>query len=928
MPAARRLPARLRSVRRRLARDLGPTTPQRQPLPVLEPVPDAGPATGWTAELRSAVWVSETVLRVQGWAFARIPDAASDLQAPVVGDAEPGEEPGTDAARPDGEAGADSADRYDELDGEESAPIDGLEPAEPDAPEVEPTGPVATDGPAGAAEPAAEATAEAAAEAAAGDLGPELDVWLERAGHDGTPLRVRASVRALESAEVDAVVGDATHDRGSTAFVADLDLGYPIATVPDREYERTWTVRIARRLDGHRVGGVFTGRYGWGSAMSVPAQFVGKILLRPDWRAGQGLVVSVARRAALTTEVDVAGSTVLARVDIVGEMPTEVLLEESTSGTSVTGSIEVHETRRGHRPQVDVSVTVPDQPAPSRAGDVSWYLYLRYPDGDRRRLVHGGPEFGAAAWSRPPGTIEAHRGTRGGLRVEVAAPGVLVEDVDVDHTPEIPLVRVSGRMRGLSAAVTLSFDGARQRITAGDIERTGDRFTATFPLSVSPRWTGGRQLVGSGGFTLRALDGSSRWPVHPAPDLRTRLYRRFDGPMLNVRVERSPDDRIYLDIAPPVPLDHQGARGRARSAAAVSELAVIPGTVYVESFKARLVSCNPLPVQLELTRRRPDLSFTWGIRQRALDVPDGTRAVVQNTRDWWETRARAQVVVVNDWLNVGFDRKPGQTVVQTWHGTPLKKLGLDRPMRQGSRFPELVAGEVSNWSHLLAQSPWMGATMRGAYGLGDEVVVSGYPRNDVMAADDGTRRGQVRAQLGLRDGQTAVLYAPTWRENTKRLVGDLDLAAMVDRLGSDFAVLLRGHMNVRTGFAGLGQQIVDVSGYPDISDLFLAADVLVTDYSSVMFDYAVTGRPIIFFVPDLDEYRDTLRGLYFDLGPIAPGPLLQTTGEVVAAVRDLDGLQRVFADRYRAWQERFVPLDDGGATGRVVDLIEQDLDRL
>ena len=113
----------------------------------------------------------------------------------------------------------------------------------------------------------------------------------------------------------------------------------------------------------------------------------------------------------------------------------------------------------------------------------------------------------------------------------------------------------------------------------------------------------------------------------------------------------------------------------------------------------------------------------------------------------------------------------------------------------------------------------------------------------------------------------------------------------------------------------------ELSLHPDVSDLYLAADVLVTDYSSVMFDFALTGRPMLFHAHDLDDFRDRIRGFYFDLEEIAPGPLMTTTGEIVDALRDLDGVRERHADGYAAFRERFCHLEDGHATDRVLDRV-------
>jgi CDP-glycerol glycerophosphotransferase len=111
---------------------------------------------------------------------------------------------------------------------------------------------------------------------------------------------------------------------------------------------------------------------------------------------------------------------------------------------------------------------------------------------------------------------------------------------------------------------------------------------------------------------------------------------------------------------------------------------------------------------------------------------------------------------------------------------------------------------------------------------------------------------------------------------------------------------------------------VDVTGWPDISDLYLAADVLITDYSSAMVDFALTGKPQLFYTYDLADYRDRIRGFYVDLEAIVPGPLLSTTDEVADALADLEHVAAVHREAYERFVERFCPLDDGDASGRAV----------
>lgn len=228
-----------------------------------------------------------------------------------------------------------------------------------------------------------------------------------------------------------------------------------------------------------------------------------------------------------------------------------------------------------------------------------------------------------------------------------------------------------------------------------------------------------------------------------------------------------------------------------------------------------------------------------------------------------------------------------------------------------------LLGERAKWDILLSQNRHSTEIFKTAYSWTKDIWEEGYPRNDDLV---NAAREPVRELLGIRPEQKAILYAPTWRDNQTGMVTFLDLEQMVAALGDDYVLLLRGHSRtIQHGADVVLDGVIDVTSYPNITDLFLAADAMITDYSSVMFDFSVTGRPMIFFVPDMDQYRDSVRGVYFDLSEVAPGPVLSLQDEVVDALRDLDAQAARHTERYRAWQQRFNSHDDGQSAARVID---------
>jgi CDP-glycerol glycerophosphotransferase len=442
--------------------------------------------------------------------------------------------------------------------------------------------------------------------------------------------------------------------------------------------------------------------------------------------------------------------------------------------------------------------------------------------------------------------------------------------------------------------------GARARVAAAVTGR-GKTWTATLALSAS-RWGGPVLPLPSGRYRVHVEPAESAEPADvPEPLALAQL-----GP---VRAELAGWE---LEIGPPVdPAYDAGEAQEALERRYATGREPLEEAVFFESFYGRNASCNPLAIDRELRKRVPGLVRYWSVVDLSVDVPEGAIPVIEGSPDWWRARAVSRLLVVNDWMRRRYVRRPGQRVVQTWHGTPLKRLALHRPGFDPRRAVAVVR-ESLRWNVLLAQNPYAASILRRAYAfLRRPIWVEGYPRNDVLRTGDAAA---VRARLGIGEGERVILYAPTWRDDREQIVDFLD----AERLAADTGavVLVRGHSRtLLPGTDAQGARVVDVTGFPDTAQLLLGADALVTDYSSVMFDFTVTGKPVYFFVPDLEDYRGRLRGFYFDLAERAPGPLVRTQEELTAALAQDPGS---YADRYAAWQRAFNAREDGHAAERVV----------
>ncbi|MFC8598556.1 CDP-glycerol glycerophosphotransferase family protein [Isoptericola sp. NPDC057191] len=348
--------------------------------------------------------------------------------------------------------------------------------------------------------------------------------------------------------------------------------------------------------------------------------------------------------------------------------------------------------------------------------------------------------------------------------------------------------------------------------------------------------------------------------------------------------------------------------------------------VLLESFGGRSVGDSPLALSRELHRRGDARPQYWSVACLSTPVPEWATPVLRYSTPWYDLLERATLLVNNNNWPWYFRKGSHQTYLQTWHGTPLKRIGNDVPGANLTlTYRRLMEREALTWDYLLAQNEYSAQIFPGAFGYPGPIVTQGYPRNDSLVDDtaDATRRA-VRARLGLDDDVRVLLYAPTWRDNIKEgarygRVAFLDFDELSRAAGPRTVVLYRGHANTAGSSSDLPDGVIDVTLHPDVNELMLASDALVTDYSSIMFDYGVLRRPIYLLVPDLELYGSTTRGFYRDLVDVAPGPLCADTSALVAALSvDHWSLWRAPHEKFVA---EFAPRDDGAASARVLDAL-------
>jgi CDP-glycerol glycerophosphotransferase len=394
--------------------------------------------------------------------------------------------------------------------------------------------------------------------------------------------------------------------------------------------------------------------------------------------------------------------------------------------------------------------------------------------------------------------------------------------------------------------------------------------------------------------------------LRPINRLRLQARRSVAGAKRSARTTvrrgRAAPSLLYYELQRRLPLD--------------THLAVYAAYWY------RGYSCNPRAIYERARELAPDIHGVWIVRKdAAASLPPGVDYAVEGSRRALRLLARAKYLVNNVNFPHAIAKRPGAVHVQTLHGTPLKVMGLDQERypigAQGMNFTRLRE-HSARWDYLLSANPHSSDIWPRVYPGSYELLEYGYPRNDRYFDTDPDEIAAIRKGLGIGPEQTAVLYAPTHREYAD--VGPLlDPDRLAAALGPDHVLMLRSHYydaESKEPVSG-GGRVIDVSKHPVVEDLCLAADVLVTDYSSIMFDYADLDRPIVVYAPDWETYHST-RGVTFDLMEQPPGAVATTEEQLAKVLRsgqaDDDAAQRARAE----FRRRFCTFDDGHAAERVV----------
>jgi CDP-glycerol glycerophosphotransferase len=723
------------------------------------------------------------------------------------------------------------------------------------------------------------------------------DVRIRLFAVDDAGERVEATVEQHDDPAVDAFAKDPWNEHAQAGFSATLDLSLLS--------RRSCTLEVEMTVDGWTRTGLLTkpdyrgrGRMPVFDALGAD----GRWCLERQNDSGLVLRRLTANRVPVhAAELD--GTHV--RLTL-GALPAQAVVLATSGDVSVEATPVV----RG-----DVAVADLDL-GPWLGEDRSWVFAMR--KGRSAQTVR-------LSWAEASAALVAPRGALGALSSSQYGNVTLETGPVVSQVDDVQL---TGEGLEVSGWCTTGPDaGPATAVLVG-----GGTETAPVPVEPAPDGTfrvviplvdrHGLPMPSGPQLSLSLVADDVTCPAGIATDLWSQLPVERDAADLRVEVGASPKAALSVALRPPFDEAGRGRRNQQLLVEAYQgSTAPLRDAALFEAFNGRTVGDSPLALSRELHRTRPDVDQYWSVADLRTPVPAWATPVLRYSSPWFEVLATSRLLVNNNNWPWYFRKRPGQSYVQTWHGTPLKRIGHHVPGASLSiTYRRLMEREAGWWDLLLAQNDYSAKIFPEAFGFDGEILVAGYPRNDsLVAAGAEDTRVRVRESLGLAPDTHVVLYAPTWRDNLRTASSGYGRVSFLDaeQLPAGTVVLYRGHSNTAGSTSTLPGSVIDVTRHPDVNELMLASDALVTDYSSIMFDYAVLRRPIYFLVPDLELYAGTTRGFYRDLADLAPGPLCDGTEALVEALRA--DYWAAHGGSYDAFVAEFVPHDDGEAAGRVLE---------
>lgn len=365
--------------------------------------------------------------------------------------------------------------------------------------------------------------------------------------------------------------------------------------------------------------------------------------------------------------------------------------------------------------------------------------------------------------------------------------------------------------------------------------------------------------------------------------------------------------------------------------------------IVFNGFNGKAYACTPKAVYEYMLSHEEysDYRFVWVVRDLEkyafLAKNPRTELVLDRSKAYDLALGSAKYWIFNYRIYDYIFPKKEQVYVQCWHGTPLKRLGYDivgssNAMNSIEETCYRYRMDAERFRYILSPSAFASEKFSSAWNLKktgqeDKIVEVGYPRDDFLINYQPDDVKRIKEAFQIPEGKKILLYAPTWRDNQHQAgVGytysnTVDFEKMRKALGEEWVILFRAHYLVasKLNFNEFSGFVYNVSEHDDVNELYVIADLLMTDYSSVFFDYANLKKPMIFYMYDLAFYQNDLRGFYIDLNEL-PGPIVEQEDAMIEWIQKVDDWF-TYDEKYRSFNEKFNYLNDGKASKRLLDAV-------
>jgi len=373
-----------------------------------------------------------------------------------------------------------------------------------------------------------------------------------------------------------------------------------------------------------------------------------------------------------------------------------------------------------------------------------------------------------------------------------------------------------------------------------------------------------------------------------------------------------------------------------------SESNVDDNLIVFETFGGKNYSDSPKYIYEYMLKNYPDYKYVWILKNPSKsEIPGNPLKIKKGSLEYYKAYSKAKVWVNNARLPLTLSKKENQKYIQTWHGTPLKRLANDMKVVRmpGTTTPQYKRNfhmETSRWDYLVSPNHYSSEIFESAFWMDEERVLEiGYPRNDLLVTHANHEEfiSKIRENVNIPKGKKVLMYAPTWRDDEFIKKGQylfelkINLENLYESIGDEYVILLRMHYLISNAIdlSGYENFAIDVSDYDDISELYLITDALITDYSSVMFDYGILKRPQFFFAYDIEKYDKDLRGFYLDYANDLPGPIFDDPFDLADSLKDIDLIKESYQDKIDEFYERFCSLEQGESSKYIGELINKEI---